>query len=278
MMKHFFIKLKDKEKLELLSVISKKLKIKSEDSKKLIEQGSVWDNDKKVRLKDPKRIIDNELLSIYIPEFPIIKYSLLSEDIVYEDSYFICVYKKKGVNSCPSPFSDIDCIVNGVQKYFDSQSVKYTVSPINRLDSPTDGLLLFAKDKNTERYLHSIFKERKIRKLYIARTPLFEERKESYYIKDILHWKDKPQEAISYIKFLFEKNRTNYFCVYLLTGRTHQIRKHFKKYLSPIIGDSLYGNYKRDDDMQLSCYYYKFKHPATSKDVELNIYDKIISI
>jgi 23S rRNA-/tRNA-specific pseudouridylate synthase len=53
------------------------------------------------------------------------------------------------------------------------------------------------------------------------------------------------------------------------TGRTHQIRKHFQKYLIPIYGDSIYGAYSNSDRMMLDCFSYKFIHPVTNKKMKV---------
>ena len=163
-----------------------------------------------------------------------------------------------------------------MQEYYDKNGIDYVVQPINRLDCPTDGLLVYAKNKQIEVAMHKIFMDRRIRKMYIARTKPFPMKRQTFLFHDMLDWKGKEQEAISYVKFLSETNGMYNFCVYLMTGRTHQIRKHFKRYLNPIMGDSIYGNYKRTDELQLTCYYYRFAHPATGKLLELSIYDRVM--
>ena len=277
MMKHYYIQLKKDETMPLAQTLVTKLKMQEDEVKTLIYQGGVWDNNTKVRLKDPDMLVtDAHLLSIYVPEFPIIEYTLKPEDIIYEDEYLTVIYKPKGINTTPSPFSDIDCIIHSVQEYYDKNGIDYVVQPINRLDCPTDGLLVYAKNKQIEIAMHKIFMDRRIRKMYIARTKPFPMKRQTFLFHDMLEWKGKEQEAISYVKFLSETNGMYNFCVYLMTGRTHQIRKHFKRYLNPIIGDSIYGNYKRTDELQLTCYYYRFNHPATGKQLELSIYDRVM--
>ncbi|HOV15791.1 MAG TPA: RluA family pseudouridine synthase, partial [Spirochaetota bacterium] len=191
------------------------------------------------------------------------------KDIIYEDQFFMIINKPAGINTNQSPFSDIDCLSYGVQKYYDNKKINYKVNVINRLDKPTSGLLFFAKSKEIEIFLHKFFNERNIRKLYLAITEKFNLNKNEFLIRDTLTWKDKEKEAISYIKFLKEKDDKFYFIVYPMTGRTHQIRKHFKEYLKPIIGDALYGNYNSKDRLELLCIYYKFIHPVNKKIIEV---------
>lgn len=266
-MKKYYIQLKKNTSMPLVDAVSKHINIDKAQALKTIMQGSVWFENK--RLKDPNQIIKDELLTVFYPEFPIEEFTLDENDIIYEDDYFIIVNKPAGVNTNQSPFSDIDSLPYGVQKYYDKKKINYRVNVINRLDKPTSGLVFFAKNKEIEIYLHKLFNERNVRKLYLAITPHFDIEKKEMLIKDSLEWKGKEKEAISYIKFIKEKNNLFYFTVYPMTGRTHQIRKHFQKYLVPIIGDSLYGKYSSKDRLQLICFYYKFKHPVTKKSLEI---------
>lgn len=271
-MKRYYIQLKKNDKNRLLNVIQDHIKLSDDQAKKLIEQGSVWAN--KLRIKDINYIIMDQLITVYYPEKPIIEYTLNENNIIYEDQYFIIAYKEPGLNTCQTPMSDLDCMTHGILKYYRSKNIKYEPSAINRLDNPAQGLLFFAKDKSMESALHNLFKHRKIRKLYTAVTQKFELKKNQFLIEDTLEWKGKIQEAITYIKFIKEENGFFYFAVYLLTGRTHQIRKHFANYLVPIWGDCLYGKYKSTDELKLFCYYYKFTHPVTGEVKEVEFLDK----
>lgn len=272
-MKRYYIQLKKNQKMSLLETICTHLKLDENASKKLIIQGSVWHNNK--RIKDHNLIIDDTfLLQIFQPEFPIKEYSMNKQNIKYEDEHLIIINKEAGVNTCPSPFSDTDCLSYGVQKYFDEKKIDYQVFTINRLDKPTKGLVFFAKNKKVETLLHQMFKERDVKKLYLAITPKFDLKQETFFIRDFLEWKGKSQDAISYIKFTKEKNDLFYFTVYPKTGRTHQIRKHFQKYLIPLIGDATYGNYSNKDELGLTCFYYRFKHPVTNKKMEIKFLDE----
>jgi 23S rRNA pseudouridine1911/1915/1917 synthase len=265
MMKKYYVQLKQTNILSLNEAIQKYLKFSKEKTEKLIFQGSVWNNKQNTRLKDKNIIFKNELIVINDPEFPIEEYTLSEKNIKYEDEHFIIYFKEGGVNTCPTPFSDIDCIAHGVQKYYDKKNIKYNVSTINRLDKPTKGLLFYAKNKDIETKLHEMFKHRKIRKLYLALTKPFDLKKTEWIFKDTLEWRGKINEAITYVKYLNQKNDFFYFLVYPMTGRTHQIRKHFKSYLHPIHGDATYGNGTREDDMELICFKYTFKHPISGK-------------
>jgi len=265
----FSIQTGQNESLNLSEIIQKELKFSKEKTEKLIFQGSVWNDKRNLRLKNKDQIISNELIFLNVPEFPINEYTLDINNIKYEDDEILIVYKEPGINTCQTPFSDIDCLTSGIQKYYNKKKIDYTVFTINRLDKPTKGLVFYAKNKKVEIQLHQMFKNRKVKKLYLALTPKFEISKNEFIFSDKLTWKNKIQEAASYVKFIKEKDGFYYFVVYPMTGRTHQIRKHFKSYLHPIVGDALYGGYSREDEMELTCFKYIFNHPVSEKRIEV---------
>lgn len=80
--------------------------------------------------------------------------------------------------------------------------------------------------------------------------------------------------AVKVLKTYPEKNTTLVECE-LFTGRTHQIRVHLKSIGHTIVGDELYGNGLNKElginRQFLHAYKVKFTHPASKKEVELEI-------
>ena len=80
--------------------------------------------------------------------------------------------------------------------------------------------------------------------------------------------------AVKVLKTYPEKNVTLVECE-LFTGRTHQVRVHLKSIGHTIVGDELYGNGLNKElginRQFLHAYKVKFTHPATKKEVELEI-------
>lgn len=156
--------------MTLGEVLQKHLRLNPEAARQLVRQGSVWDGERKKRLKDETMAITGQLLRVDRPKFTIQEYELLPEEIKYEDHDLLIVFKRGGVPVQPTPYSDIDNLLHGVQKYYDCLSLRYRAAPINRLDLPAQGLVFFAKNKRSEIALHRQFQERKIRKRYLAAT------------------------------------------------------------------------------------------------------------
>jgi len=80
--------------------------------------------------------------------------------------------------------------------------------------------------------------------------------------------------AVKVLKTYPQKNATLVECE-LFTGRTHQIRVHLKSIGHTIVGDELYGNGLNKElginRQFLHAYKVKFTHPASKKEVQLEI-------
>lgn len=227
----------------------------------LIEQGSVWINKK--RIKTPDVVLHKEDgLTIYEPLKPIVTYKLNKDNIIYEDDHLVIAYKERGINTCATPITDRDNIYDALKNYYHALDPDNKLYLVNRLDNPTAGLLIFTRTKKAAKKMHKLFLKRKIKKLYLAATPHFQNSKSRYRIEDRLDWRERTNRKA--VTIIIHKERTadrDYFYVYPKTGRTHQIRKHFAKYLVPLQGDSEYGGYPENVPLQLSCIMYRFIHP-----------------
>lgn len=264
-MDRFFIRLKSGQSMTLAEALHKHLRVTAEQAQELIFQGSVWDSERKVRLRDGGMVVRGELLRVDRPKFPIPELTLDLADIKYQDRDLLVVYKAGGVPVQPTPYGDIHCLLHGVQKYYDRQSIPYQAAPINRLDLPAQGLVFFAKNKKSEVALHRLFQERKVRKRYLAATEAFAGVKPSYIIRSALEWQGKSREALTYVRFCRERDGRFYFLVFPQSGRTHQIRRHFQEQVAPLAGDIRYGGSAPGAELGLLCFQYSFPHPASGR-------------
>ena len=128
---------------------------------------------------------------------------------------------------------------------------------IHRLDKDTSGVLLIAKNKKALEFFQNQFKEKKVKKKYIAlvvghlnsecgdirtilgRSPKDRRKQKVYFLNDP-NVQNK-REAITLYRVL--KNFENYDLIEVepLSGRKHQIRAHFTYLGHPLAGDKLYG-------------------------------------
>ena len=153
---------------------------------------------------------------------------------------------------------------------------------VHRLDKETSGLLLVAKTPKAFENLQSQFKERKVKKTYIALAHGEVELKEGGITASVgrLPWRRERfgvlpggREATTdykVIKVLESKDeKFSLVELYPKTGRTHQIRIHLKFIGHPIVGDNFYAGRKtaRDDRawcprLFLHASSISFSHPA----------------
>jgi 23S rRNA-/tRNA-specific pseudouridylate synthase len=259
----YFIRLKKGESMSLSAALQKHLRASAEEAERLLRQGSVWDGERKVRLQDGNMMISEELLRVDRPKFTIREYELSKQDIEFEEEHILIVYKRGGVAVQPTPYSDIDNLLHGVQGYYDGKGIRFKAAPINRLDLPAQGLVFFAKNKKSEIALNRLFQEHKVRKRYLAATAVFAGVKPSYIIRSALEWQGRSKEALTYARFCGEKGGRFYFLVFPQSGRTHQIRRHFQEQVAPLSGDIRYGGSPPGAELGLLCFQYAFPHPAS---------------
>ncbi|OGH06825.1 MAG: hypothetical protein A2W22_02130 [Candidatus Levybacteria bacterium RBG_16_35_11] len=131
---------------------------------------------------------------------------------------------------------------------------------VHRLDKETSGILLVAKDEDSFMNLQKQFKERMVKKTYLALTHGKIKVKEGEIKVPVgrLPWNRKRfgilaggRESVTEYKvlnyFISKKNNSEFYSLvelYPKTGRTHQIRVHLKFINHPIFSDFLYAGRK----------------------------------
>jgi 23S rRNA pseudouridine1911/1915/1917 synthase len=168
-------------------------------------------------------------------------------ETVYEDEHFVAVNKPSGLLTIPDRFSTE---VSSLYKMLEKIYTKIFI--VHRLDKETSGLILFAKDEATHKYLNQLFEHRKVEKYYqgIVRGTL--QTKKGVINEPIM---EHPAGKGMVLSKRGKASITNYEVVedygqyslvkfHIETGRTHQIRVHMKFIGHPLACDDLYGDGK----------------------------------
>ena len=165
--------------------------------------------------------------------------------IIFENSDFVVVDKPSGLLSIPDREGD-ELSLKRILK--DKYGEIYTV---HRLDKDTSGLIVFAKNEETHKFLSQSFEERTVEKYYqgIVKGTLHEKEKTinapiaQNTVKKtqmIIHKRGK--ESVTDYRVLEEFRKFTFVEFSIHTGRTHQIRVHMQYAGHPIVCDNLYGD------------------------------------
>ena len=198
--------------------------------------------------------------------------------IVYEDRWLIVIEKAEGILSMAGGHSSLN-VKSVLDDYFHKSRQKCRAHVVHRLDRDTSGLMVYAKDMETEQVLeknwHDIVYDR--RYVAVCSGEIVEnEGTVANWLKDnkayvtysspvdnggkyaVTHWHvlDRTTEY-SLVEFKLE------------TGRKNQIRVHSADMGHPVCGDPKYGN--GDDPLHRLCLHawlLCFTHPVTGQPME----------
>ncbi len=250
---------------------------------KHIKLGDILLNGKKVKpgevLKKEDIITINSLKSAnaVIP-------SNIKLDILYEDNDIIVVNKKSGMVVHPAAGNYENTLMNALLNHTNKLSDvngNLRLGIVHRIDKDTSGILVVAKNNKAHNILAASFKNKTIKRKYIALVskvieedsgridaPIGRSKKDrkKMEVTDV-----NAKKAVTNFKVLERyKNATLIECI-LETGRTHQIRVHMAYINHPIINDKVYSNNIINDYGQmLHAYYLGFNHPITNEFMEFN--------
>lgn len=225
-------------------------------------------------------ILQHMLQGLQVEENPMLKRMQVPSknlEIVYEDPWLSVINKPAGILSVPGK-EDAVSVYSLMREQYPEADGPLTV---HRLDMATSGLMLIAKTKRVHQNLQAQFKNRLVRKRYVALLEgVVPKDKGTVDLPLCLNPLDRPRQmvhtehgkpAITDYQVLerLDGKRTR-IAFYPRTGRTHQLRIHAAHPLGlhcPIIGDELYG--EKADRLYLHAEYLEFTHPITGETVRI---------
>ena len=198
--------------------------------------------------------------------------------IVYEDRFLVVIEKNIGILSMAAGHSSLN-VKTVLDDYFRKTKQKCTAHVVHRLDRDTSGLMIYAKDIQTEQLLehdwHNIVYDRR----YVAVVSGEMEHDEG----TIANWLKDNKSYVTYSSpvdnggkyavthfYVLDRTVAHSLVEYQLeTGRKNQIRVHSADMGHPVCGDIKYGN--GDDPLHRLClhaYVLCFHHPVTHQRME----------
>ena len=246
----------------------------------LIEAGSVTCNGSPLNKKDKLKAGQTILLTLPDPQPIEAQPQNIPLDIVYEDDSLLVVNKPKGMVVHPAPGNPDGTLVNALLWHCKGSlsGIGGEIRPgiVHRIDKDTSGLLLVAKNDQSQLALSRQLQERQMEKHYRALVegnlredsgridqPIARSKKDRK--KMAIDPEGRP--SITDWTVLARGRNVTLLDVHILTGRTHQIRVHMKSIGHPVCGDPIYGSGKgaKVPRLMLHAYALAFTHPRTGE-------------
>jgi len=222
------------------------------------EAGNILVNEKAV--KSNYKIKPQEVISIVLPHPPR-DTEILPEniplDVVFEDEHILVINKNAGLVVHPGVGNYTGTLINALYYYFRDLPLFQTgdMRPglVHRLDKNTSGILLIAKTELALNRLAKQFYDRTTSRKYLALVwgsiDEQEGRIEGHIGRDPRDRKkmtvfpdgSQGKPAVTHYKLLERLGYLSLVECQLETGRTHQIRAHFRHIRHPLFNDEIYG-------------------------------------
>lgn len=168
--------------------------------------------------------------------------------IIFENNDFIALNKESGMLTIPDRHDDSQ---PSLYKILNHKYGKIFI--VHRLDRDTSGLILFAKNEVTHKYLSQLFEQRNIEKKYLGivrgsmpekKGSVNESLAEHPYHKGEMTISKKGKPSLTNYEALEDYGIYSLVQFEIQSGRTHQIRVHSKFIGHPVICDPVYGDGK----------------------------------
>ena len=222
-----------------------------------IKAGNVRVNDAVV--KSSHKVKGNDVVTIVL-SYPKEKNELMPQDIplniTYEDDEMLIVNKEAGMVVHPG-FGNYDgTLVNALAFHFQNlpnMGEEDRPGLVHRIDKNTSGILVVAKSERAMTVLAKKFADRDLNRKYIALvwgdvkedegtiTGNIGRSLKNRKVMDVFSDGEYGKHAVSHYKVLERFGYTTLIECKLETGRTHQIRAHFKFIGHPLFNDEEYG-------------------------------------
>lgn len=255
--------------------LAEELGISRSTVKKMIDEGFVLVNGKKVKAS----LILSEADELFVKDGFIKEASFEAEDIpiniVYEDDDLLVINKKSGMVVHPGNGNTSGTLVNALMHYTKNLSNKEAFRPgiVHRIDKDTSGIMLVAKNDKAHDILAEGFKNKTIKREYIALVcgvigedsgvidaPIGRDAKDR---KKMCVTSENSKKAVTHFKVLKRYEHYTLLRLILDTGRTHQIRVHMKYIGHPVYNDPVYGKAYNDFGQFLHSASIDFEQPTT---------------
>jgi len=186
-------------------------------------------------------------------------------DILFEDSWIVCINKAPGLAVHRTEDPDEVNLVDIGEGFLQKRDGVGRLRPVNRLDKGTSGAIIMAKSAVAAGMFGKMVHNEGLGKLYLA---MVEGKLPKQGMIDAPL--DGKESQTRYLR-VFQGSAGALLAVYPLTGRMHQIRQHFKMTGHPILGDKRYCGRPLSGftGHALHSFTTRLVHPATEEPLEI---------
>ena len=245
---------------------------------KNLRNGKIKLNKKKV--KSSTKIKTNDLINFF--NFNFQKYILQkkqkynpnneiireNENLIIENNDdFIVLNKKSGISVQGGTKSKKNLV-----DIFSKSEIFKNSKPfsVHRLDKDTSGVFIMAKNRETAQLLTSLFRLRKVHKTYLAICIGEIEKIKGSLKNDLIRYENKKkiiEKAETHYSVVDKNNKSSLVKMKPVTGRKHQLRKHFYMIGHSILGDDKYNSQKNNKSIgkNLMLHSYEIKFMINNK-------------
>ena len=223
---------------------------------KAVKSGNVLVNDKLVKSNHKVKPFDEvRVVFTHPPHENLLVAEDIPLDIIYEDDVLLVVNKPAGMVVHPGHGNYSGTLVNGLIYHFENLPKNSNERPglVHRIDKDTSGLLVVAKTEVAMTHLANQFYDRTSSRKYIALvwgnidqdegtiTGNIGRSLKNRLRMDVFSDGDYGKHAVTHYKVLERFSYVTLVECKLETGRTHQIRAHFKHIGHTLFNDERYG-------------------------------------
>jgi len=259
---------------------------------KLIDSGDIRVNGREVKPTHAPRAGDVITLRVPEPKKLDLAPEAIALDVLFEDGDLAVLNKPPGMVVHPGAGHDEHTLVNALLHHCEGQlsGIAGYARPgiVHRLDKDTSGCLVIAKNDTAHLGLSDQFRDRTVEKIYHAILCGELPRPAGEISAEIARHRSHRQSMTVVEAGQGREARTSYRIierlrcatlvqVVLHTGRTHQIRVHFRHLGFPLAGDRVYGGAQNArlrtqtkhaiERQMLHSYSLSFKHPRSGETI-----------
>lgn len=222
---------------------------------KLIDDEHILIN-KSPAAKSSQKLKNGDIISISFA--PAHEFNLTPLDVPFEivdmQEDFLVVNKPAGlvVHNAPTNTEEPSLVRGLLHRFKEFHEFADTERPgiIHRLDKDTSGLILIARNHKAQIALSKLFKDRQVKKTYLAvvtKHPAkngsidYDIGRHPIHRHKMSHQGIASRDALTHYQVLAFYKETSLVAASPVTGRTHQIRVHLAAIGHGLIGDSTYG-------------------------------------